>query len=63
VWSDNIEMLLKKILHHEVSYTYKTECGSRFLQTEGKQYDYRTWVLTLKDETVLQLDYKQKSPW
>lgn len=28
VWGGNIEMLLKKILYHEVTYTYKTKFGS-----------------------------------
>jgi hypothetical protein len=37
LWNVNIKMLLKKILHHEISFAYKTQCGSSLLQTEGKK--------------------------
>jgi hypothetical protein len=51
MWDVNIKMLLNNILHHEVSYTYKTECGSSLLQTDDRKYDYGTWALALKEET------------
>jgi hypothetical protein len=47
----NAEMLLKTVLHHEVSYVYNTEWEWSLLRIEGRKSDCGTGAFTVKGLT------------